>query len=95
MTSQGVLELHPKGFGFLRNPSRHYAATAGDPYVPAPLIAKHSLKEGMLVGGTVEPPRKGASGPRLTAVAHLRNAVAAKTGRAAPNDGAAATRLAG
>ena len=71
MTSQGVLELHPKGFGFLRNPSRHYAAQAGDPYVPAPLIQKHSLREGMLVGGTVEPPKKGASGPRLTAVAHI------------------------
>jgi transcription termination factor Rho len=67
-TTQGILELHPKGFGFLRNPSRHYAAQAGDPYVPAPLIQKHSLREGMLVGGTVEAPRKGASGPRLTAV---------------------------
>src|SRR6478609_1986989 len=71
MTSQGVLELHPKGFGFLRNPSRHYAAQAGDPYVPAPLIQKHSLREGMLIGGTIEPPRKGAGGPRLTAVAHI------------------------
>ena len=26
LTSQGVLELHPKGYGFLRNPARHYAA---------------------------------------------------------------------
>src|SRR3954447_9384589 len=73
MTSQGVLELHPKGFGFLRNPSRHYAAQAGDPYVPAPLIQKHSLREGMLVGGVIEPPRKGASGPRLTAVARIED----------------------
>jgi transcription termination factor Rho len=71
ITTQGVLELHPKGFGFLRNPARHYSPQAGDPYVPAPLIQKHSLREGMLVGGVVEPPRKGASGPRLTAVAHI------------------------
>jgi transcription termination factor Rho len=70
-TTQGILELHPKGFGFLRNPARHYAAQAGDPYVPAPLIQKHSLREGMLVGGLVEPPRKGASGPRLTAIARI------------------------
>jgi transcription termination factor Rho len=70
-TTQGILELHPKGFGFLRNPARHYAAQAGDPYVPAPLIQKHSLREGMLVGGVVEPPRKGASGPRLTAIARI------------------------
>jgi transcription termination factor Rho len=70
-TTQGILELHPKGFGFLRNPTRHYAAQAGDPYVPAPLIQKHSLREGMLVGGTVEPPKKGASGPRLTTVVRV------------------------
>jgi transcription termination factor Rho len=71
LTSQGVLELHPKGFGFLRNPSRHYAAQAGDPYVSAPLIHKHKLREGMLVGGVVEPARKGASGPRLMEVARI------------------------
>jgi transcription termination factor Rho len=71
MTTQGVLELHPKGFGFLRNPARHYAAQDGDPYVPAPLIQRHSLREGMLVGGTLEPPRKGANGPRLTAIARI------------------------
>ena len=70
-TTQGILELHPKGFGFLRNPARHYAPQAGDPYVPAPLIQKHSLREGMLVGGVVEPPRKGASGPRLTEIARI------------------------
>ena len=33
-TTQGVLELHPKGYGFLRNPKRHYAAQPGDAYVP-------------------------------------------------------------
>ncbi len=71
MTTQGVLELHPKGFGFLRNPSRHYAAQTGDPYVPAPLIQKHSLREGMLVHGPIEPPKKGATGPRLMAVARI------------------------
>jgi transcription termination factor Rho len=70
-TTQGILELHPKGFGFLRNPARHYVAQAGDPYVPAPLIQKHSLREGMLVGGVMEPPRKGASGPRITSIAHI------------------------
>jgi transcription termination factor Rho len=71
LTTQGILELHPKGFGFLRNPARHYAAHSGDAYVPAPLIQKHSLREGMLVGGVVEPPRKGATGPRLTEIARI------------------------
>jgi transcription termination factor Rho len=61
---QGILELHPKGYGFLRNPAKNYAATPADPYVPAPLIQKARLREAVLLAGTVEPARKG-SGPRL------------------------------
>jgi transcription termination factor Rho len=68
--TQGVLELHPKGFGFLRNPARHYTAQPSDPYVPAPLVERFNLREGLLVSGPVEPPRKG-NGPRLTAIEHI------------------------
>src|SRR5438552_17921039 len=67
---QGVLELHPKGYGFLRNPARHYAAQSADPYVGAPLIQKFGLREGILVSGTTEAARKG-TGPRLAQVQHL------------------------
>src|SRR5260370_7506492 len=69
-TAEGVLELHSKGFGFLRNPGRHYAAQQSDPYVSAPLIQKFGLREGMLLSGPVEPSRKG-TGPRLAGVEHL------------------------
>jgi transcription termination factor Rho len=69
--SQGVLEMHPKGYGFLRNPARHYAPTPNDPYVPAPLIEKLHLAGGLLLGGPVEPPRKGSSGPRLASVEQI------------------------
>jgi transcription termination factor Rho len=72
--TQGVLELHPKGFGFLRNPGRHYAAQPGDPYVPAPLVQRYSLREGLLIAGPVEPPRKGSTGPRLTGIEHIEGA---------------------
>ena len=64
---EGVLELHPKGYGFLRSPARNYLAQPGDPYVPQPLMQKHGLREGHLIGGPVEPGRKGG-GPRLTEV---------------------------
>ena len=67
---QGVLELNPKGFGFLRNPTRHYAPQPADPYVPEPLIRRHSLREGVLVAGHTEPPRKGG-GPRLARIDHI------------------------
>ena len=66
--AHGVLELHPKGYGFLRNPARHYTPTPADAYVGAPLIAKHQLAEGVHLAGPIEPARKGSTGPRLAAV---------------------------
>jgi transcription termination factor Rho len=69
---QGVLELHPKGYGFLRNAARNYTAQQADPYVPTPLIQKLGLREGLLVSGNVEPAKKG-SGPRLARIAQIEN----------------------
>src|SRR6516225_1378800 len=69
-SAQGVLELHPKGFGFLRNPARHYVAQPADPYVSTPLIQKFGLREGILVAGPTERSKKG-SGPRLANVERL------------------------
>jgi transcription termination factor Rho len=69
--SQGVLEMHPRGHGYLRNPARNYAPGPNDPYVPGPLIDKFRLAEGLLLSGPVEPPRKGMSGPRLAAVGQI------------------------
>src|SRR5690349_19124713 len=70
--AQGVLELHPKGYGFLRSPARNYAAQPSDPYVPAPMIQKLGLREGVLLAGPVEPAKKG--GPRLLAVEQIEGA---------------------
>src|SRR3954454_14930456 len=67
---QGVLELHPKGYGFLRNAARDYTAQQADPYVPAPLIQRHRLREGLLLGGPVEAAKKG-SGPRLARIEQI------------------------
>src|SRR4051812_45978832 len=65
--AQGVLELHAKGFGFLRNQARNYAILPGDAYVSTQLIQKHRLREGELIAGPTEPGKKG-SGPRLVRV---------------------------
>jgi transcription termination factor Rho len=78
---QGVLELHPKGYGFLRNPARCYAAQPADPYVPGPLIQRFGLREGQLVAGRAAAARKG-SGPRLAQVDLIEGELAASyTGR--------------
>jgi len=66
-TFEGVLELHPKGYGFLRLPTRNYAAHSGDPYVANPLLQKHRLREGTLLSGPTEPARQGG-GMRLASV---------------------------
>jgi transcription termination factor Rho len=67
---QGVLEMHPRGFGFLRSSARSYTAGQSDPYVPTPLIQRHRLREGLFLSGPVEPARKG-TGPRLARVEEI------------------------
>ncbi len=66
-STQGVLEMHPKGYGFLRNAARNYVAQQADAYVPAPFIQKLGLREGVLLAGPVDAARKG-TGPRLARV---------------------------
>lgn len=56
--------MSSKGFGFLRDPARSYAAQASDAYVSGPLLTKYNLREGMLLGGLAESSRQG-TGPRL------------------------------
>src|SRR5262249_55863 len=68
--AQGVLELHPKGFGFLRNPARSYVAQPADPFVPLQLIQKFRLREGDLVRGPTQPTKKG-QGPLLQRVQQI------------------------
>jgi transcription termination factor Rho len=76
-TAHGVLEMNPKGFGFLRHAARNYTAQPGDAYVPGPLLQKYQLREGMLLAGPIEPSRKG-TGPRLLDVVELEGMAPAK-----------------
>ncbi|MCC7425126.1 MAG: transcription termination factor Rho [Planctomycetaceae bacterium] len=66
-TYDGVLELHSKGFGFLRDPKKNYFAQDADPFVPAQLIEKYKLREGVLIHGGIGPGVRG-QGPRLRTV---------------------------
>ncbi len=70
----GVLEMNPRGHGFLRNPAKHYMPTANDPHVPGQLIDKYNLADGVLLAGPIEPARRGTTGPRLLAVESIEGA---------------------
>jgi transcription termination factor Rho len=61
---QGVLELHPNGYGFLRNPKTNLLRERSDPFVPGTMIEKFRLREGVLINGLVQQARK-QQGPRL------------------------------
>ncbi len=71
-TAQGILEMHPKGYGFLRSSKKNYTPQPADAYVGAPLIQRFHLLEGLKISGPIEPARKG-SGPRLTSVESIEN----------------------
>lgn len=54
--SQGILEILPEGFGFLR--VENYTAGPGDIYVSASQIRRFHLRTGDLVAGQIRPPKE-------------------------------------
>ena len=55
----GVLEILPDGFGFLRSPLCSYLPGPDDIYVSPSQIRKFSLRKGDIVAGQIRPPREG------------------------------------
>ncbi|REJ81456.1 MAG: transcription termination factor Rho [Planctomycetota bacterium] len=64
---EGVLELHPKGYGFVRDPANDFGARETDPFVSSSIVEKHHLREGIMIRGEVGPGTRG-QGPRLLSV---------------------------
>ena len=64
---QGTLELHPKGYGFLRDAKAGYVSQEADAFVAGSLIEKYSLREGVHVTGECVSMGRG-QGPRLKSV---------------------------
>jgi transcription termination factor Rho len=57
--SEGVLEILPDGFGFLRAPDYNYLPGPDDVYVSPSQIRKFALHTGDTVSGQVRPPKQG------------------------------------
>ena len=64
---QGILELHPKGYGFLRDPKAGYISQETDPFVSGSLLEKYGIREGVLITGESIPGGRG-QGPRLKSI---------------------------
>jgi transcription termination factor Rho len=57
--AEGVLEILPDGYGFLRSPDYNYLPGPDDIYVSPSQIRKFDLKNGDTISGQVRPPHEG------------------------------------
>ena len=56
---EGVLEVLPDGFGFLRSAVYNYLPGPDDIYISPSQIKKFGLRKGDMVSGFVRPPKEG------------------------------------
>ena len=63
----GVLEMHPNGYGFLRSVETNYVRERTDPFVPATMIERYKLREGVFLKVKVQAGRR-QQGPRVREV---------------------------
>ncbi|MBU1045013.1 MAG: transcription termination factor Rho [Candidatus Omnitrophica bacterium] len=59
MFGEGILEILPDGFGFLRSPNYNYLPCPDDIYISPSQIRKFNLKTGDTVSGQIRPPKEG------------------------------------
>jgi transcription termination factor Rho len=69
--TEGVLEIMPEGYGFLRSSDYNYLSSPDDVYVSQSQIRLFGLKTGDTVLGTVRPPKEGEKYFPLIKVDHL------------------------
>ncbi|MCX5715649.1 MAG: transcription termination factor Rho [Candidatus Omnitrophica bacterium] len=56
---EGILEVLPDGFGFLRSPNYNYLPCPDDIYISPSQIRKFDLRTGDTVSGQIRPPKEG------------------------------------
>ncbi len=60
----GILELHPNGYGFLRGMDNNYSRERSDPFVPGTMIERFGLRQGVHIKAMVQEARR-QQGPRV------------------------------
>ena len=71
ITAEGVLEMMPDGYGFLRSSDYNYLSSPDDIYVSPSQIKLFGLKTGDTVLGSVRPPKEGEKYFALLKVEHI------------------------
>ena len=64
----GLLEMAPKGFGFLRKPGQDFEQLKEDVFVPPDLTRKHGLRPGIWIKGIARDSTRGAQLIEVTSV---------------------------
>lgn len=75
----GVLEILPDGYGFLRSPDYNYLPGPDDIYVSPSQIRRFGLRTGDSVSGTVRPPKEGEKYFALLKVEELNHEATEKS----------------
>lgn len=57
--SEGVLEIMPEGYGFMRSSDYHYLSSPDDIYISQSQIKLFGLKTGDTLKGSIRPPKEG------------------------------------
>lgn len=71
VSTTGVLEIMPDGYGFLRSSDYNYLSSPDDVYVSQSQIKLFGLKTGDTVTGTIRPPKEGEKYFPLIKVQHI------------------------
>ena len=58
MSGEGVLEILPDGFGFLRSPEYNYVPCPDDIYISPSQIRRFGLRSGHVIHGQIRPPKE-------------------------------------
>lgn len=66
--ADGILEMTPKGYGFLRQRDRAFAQHPQDAFIAPEFIRQFGLREGMQVKGVAQ---RGQRGPQITSVTEV------------------------
>jgi transcription termination factor Rho len=83
---EGVADIKPDGFGFLRSPEHSFLPSPDDIYLAPALVAQHGLKTGMVVGGQIRRPQGNERYFALLRVEQIADAPIASVPQAADFD---------